>query len=113
MAVVVVSPEEHRPLVRDPVADALATQRTERDALADVAAHGAPSARWVREQRRAGRIQILGPRGRQYVTRAALEELLAAAVVRRLPPVRTTTLAEDAAAEVVQIASARIARGAR
>lgn len=73
----------------DELADRIAARLTkttsapERIPLADVAQHGAPSPRWLRDQARHKRIEIKGPRGARYVDADALAGLLGATTIKR------------------------------
>lgn len=88
------------------------TRGDDRIPIGAVHEHGAPSTRWVREQRRLGRIRIQGPRGAQYVCRAELEALLASTSIRRASrvlaePTIDTTLDQDVRGAVLEMATAR------
>jgi hypothetical protein len=94
----------------------LQPREPERVLLRDAAKRGAPSARWVTEQARAGRIAIKGPRGARYVDAAALAELLASATIRRRvrPPLESgAVLRAEATNTVAELASRRLARTGR
>lgn len=74
--------------------------------LADVTAHGAPSADWCRRHKLAR-----GPRRGRYVLAAELEAALAAStIVRRTLPSVANTLEDDAHAAVVDLAARRASR---
>lgn len=86
----------------------LGAAKPSRVLLADVAAHGAPSRRWVEDQARVGRIAIHGPRGGRYVDAGELAALLASTTIRRRD--RALPAAEepiDASAVVLELARRR------
>jgi hypothetical protein len=94
---------------------------SQRVALADVAKHGAPSARWVCERARAGQIAIRGPRGARFVLASELVALLASTTMRLraprgVPPniaqndAESATFADDIEAELHNLAAARARR---
>lgn len=89
-------------VVVERLAAKLGTAPPSRVALDKVTEHGAPSARWVRARARAGAIEIMGPKGSQFVERAALEELLRGTSIRKRrhgePAASTVDVVADLAA---------------
>jgi hypothetical protein len=104
-------------LIADRIAARLeAPHVAERVPLADVAAHGAPSSRWVQDRARRGEMRIHGPRGGRYVLRADLDALLASTTIARrerapvVGPPELASIEDDARAAVVNLVSSRKAR---
>jgi len=89
-----------------------AARAPDRVLLADVATHGAPSARWVTDRARSGAIEIKGPRGARYVDAGALGALLERTSIRRAarmpsPAESGVSLATVAKSAVSEIAARR------
>lgn len=85
--------------VAEGIRDASAPRPLERIPVNDAAQHGAPSARWLRDRARDGLVQLHGPRGGRFVTRADLESLLAKTSLHRTsaPLESGTSIADDVA----------------
>jgi hypothetical protein len=92
------------------VLDVLRVPAPARVLVVDVANHGAPSERWVRDQARRGRIEIHGPRGVQYVDGGALAELLANTTIRRRQQAQRADESTDFEADAVHAVAAIAAR---
>jgi hypothetical protein len=102
--------------IADRVADRIASRPAadQRIPLGEVAAHGAPSVRWVTDRARLGLIAVHGPRGGRFVLLADLEALLSSTTIaRRVSPGAAsvpTSLDEAAHAAVVELAARRAKR---
>ena len=86
-----------------------APRPVERISVDAVTEHGAPSVRWLRDKARAGLVTLHGPRGGRFVLRTDLEALLAQTSLKRTStvPDAETSVAEDAAAAVAEMARKR------
>jgi hypothetical protein len=89
-----------------------ASRAPERVVLADVSKHGAPSARWIQDRAREGKITLHGPRGARFVLAMDLHELLASTTIRRVRstpalPNSTANFDDDASAAVIDLMARR------